>query len=196
VLPSLVWAIVNGNPALPQGSASQILQLVALGALERVSSISHFSWGILAVVAAFSKKTKYLIVAFPMGFIDFLVPFASSMSLLKFELIVFSLSVLSLLATYALTKDDWPMVWRDRAVSQLTTKSVGSPTSGLSDLTSPPSLGNPVSNVKCSKCGTVFEADWNPFLPHLGSAILRRCPFCQKLSFMNSNVDEPLTQHM
>ena len=76
------------------GSLGTVLQLVALGTIERLGSILvHFSWGILVVVAAASRRTKYFLVALPMGLVDFLVPFAPSLGLPEFEGIAFGLVV-------------------------------------------------------------------------------------------------------
>jgi hypothetical protein len=112
-LPATIVAISAGGSGLPSGSLGEVLALVALGTLERLSSVLlHFSWGVLTVIAAASRKTKYLWVALPMGLVDFLVPFANSFSLLAFELTVFLLSALSLVVTYLMTRKDWPAVWR------------------------------------------------------------------------------------
>ena len=193
-LPGLAWVIATGGSGLPSGSPGQVLQLVALGTLERVSSIiAHFSWGILCMIAAATKKTKYLVVALPMGFIDFLVPFAPSMSLVAFELIVFSLSVLCLAAAYMLTKDDWPAFWGRELTALPAVEAAGSPVSAPVTPTAPPQGGERVHNSQCPKCQAVFAAEWSPFLPHMGPLVLRKCPACQTRSFMPSNVDSPLT---
>jgi hypothetical protein len=70
---------------------------VVWGTLERVSSIlGHFAWGYLCVVAACLHKKKYFLYALPMGFLDFLVPFAPLMPIYEFELIVFAWALISL----------------------------------------------------------------------------------------------------
>ncbi len=52
-------------------------------------------------MAAVYRKKRLLLVALPMGFIDFLVPFASN-AIVIFEAVVFGLSLLSLgVAWYA-----------------------------------------------------------------------------------------------
>lgn len=73
---------------------SQALGTIALGVVERVSSILlHFSWGYLCVVAAYFHKKRYFALALPMGFVDFLVPFVHSLGLIVFEALIFALSV-------------------------------------------------------------------------------------------------------
>ena len=168
-VPSLTWAILSGSPSLPSGSLSQVLQLVALGTLERASSVLiHFSWGILTVVAAFSTKRWYLYVALPMGFMDALVPFAPSLGLPAFEFVVFALSGTSLLVTYGLTKRAWPMIWGDVVPRDSFASS---------------QVEVATTNTRCLKCGAIFQAEWNPFLPHFGSSVLRKCPACKRWSF-------------
>jgi len=85
--------------------ASQALSSVALGTLERVSSIMiHFSWGYLCLMAAVFHKKRLFLIALPMGFVDFLVPFASIMGIGVFEAVIFALSVISVfVAWYATT---------------------------------------------------------------------------------------------
>ncbi len=66
---------------------------------ERTSSVLvHFSWGYLAMFAAIAKKKKYLLIALPMGFVDFLVPFAPAIGIPGFEALLLSLSILCLAA--------------------------------------------------------------------------------------------------
>ena len=77
--------------------ASTALGLVALGIVERASSIMiHVAWGYLCLMAAYYRKKWLFIIALPMGFIDFLVPFAQG-SIIIFEGVVFALSLLSVL---------------------------------------------------------------------------------------------------
>ena len=193
-LPGLAYLIATGSSDLASGSPGQILQLVGWGTLERTSSIiAHFSWGILAVVAAATRKMKYLAVALPMGFIDFLVPFAPSMSLGAFELIVFALSLLCLGVTYLMTKDDWPMFWGGETtpstVVHVPVTTIPTPVVAPA----PPKPRGMVYNAQCPKCQAVFAAEWSPFLPHVGPLVLRKCPACQTRSFMRQNVDSPIT---
>jgi hypothetical protein len=73
---------------------SLALPLVGYGLLERVTSLLfHFSWGYLCILAAALHKRKYLLLALPMGFLDFFVPFAATMGLLWFELFIFALGL-------------------------------------------------------------------------------------------------------
>jgi len=81
----------------------QALTSVAFGTIERISSILiHFAWGYLCFMAAYFHKKRLFLIALPMGFIDFLVPFAQSWGIPVFETVVFTLSAISvLLAWYA-----------------------------------------------------------------------------------------------
>jgi hypothetical protein len=77
-------------------STSAALANVAWGTLERISSIMmHFAWGYLCFMAVILRKKRLFLVALPMGFVDFLVPFSSFMGTAVFEAVVFALSVLS-----------------------------------------------------------------------------------------------------
>jgi len=85
--------------------ASQALSLVALGTLERVSSIlAHSAWGYLCFVSVYLRKKRLFLIALPIGFIDFLVPFEPNLGLPIFEAIIFALSVLSVLVAWYATK--------------------------------------------------------------------------------------------
>jgi uncharacterized membrane protein YhfC len=76
---------------------SGALPLVGFAILERVSSLlSHFSWGLLCVLAVTLRKKIYLWLALPMGLVDFLVPFAGQLGLPAFEALNFVLSLASL----------------------------------------------------------------------------------------------------
>jgi hypothetical protein len=78
---------------------SQVLTLIGFGLLERVTSqMFHFSWGYLCVIAAVLHK-KYFLVALPLGFLDFFVPFASSIGIPLFESFIFVLGLGSLMLT-------------------------------------------------------------------------------------------------
>ena len=195
-LPGLALAISNGGSGLPSGSLGQVLALVALGTLERGSSVlAHFSWGILVVVAAASGRSRYLLAALPMGLIDFLVPFAPLMSLAQFEGIVFALSLLCLVVTYLLTREEWPGFWRSdtRGPSPLPYTILSSPPPAPSEASAPAPSRSAEYRARCGKCRAVFAAEWNPLLPHLGPLVLRRCPACGRRSFMESGVDAPRT---
>jgi uncharacterized membrane protein YhfC len=85
---------------------SRAFGLVAAGVVERISSILiHFSWGYLCVIAAYFHKKQYFMLALPMGFIDFLVPFAQSFGLIVFEVLVFSLSAASVAIAWYSTRE-------------------------------------------------------------------------------------------
>jgi hypothetical protein len=91
----------------PQLFYPAALALLAMGwgLLERISSlIVHLCWGFLCVKSAASQKKMYLMLALPMGLIDFLVPFAQLMTVAIFEIVVFMLSAFCLLATVLATK--------------------------------------------------------------------------------------------
>jgi hypothetical protein len=78
--------------------APQALFSVALGTVERISSILiHLAWGYLCAMAAVHGKKRLLLVALPMGMVDFLVPFATSIGLVRFEALVFAISAASVL---------------------------------------------------------------------------------------------------
>jgi hypothetical protein len=82
---------------------SQALKSVALGTLERISSIMlHSAWGYLCALAAVYRKKTLFLVALPMGFVDFLVPLADLIGLALFEAVVFGLALASIgVAWYA-----------------------------------------------------------------------------------------------
>lgn len=81
--------------------ASQALESVAVGTVERISSILfHFAWGYLCVMAAVYHKKRLFLIALPMGFVDFLVPFAVPGTIALFETAVFTLSVVSVLVAW------------------------------------------------------------------------------------------------
>ena len=84
---------------------SQALGTVAYGILERISSILfHSAWGYLCFAAAYLRKKQLFLIALPMGFLDFLVPFEPNLGLPLFEAIVFALAVLSVLVAWYATK--------------------------------------------------------------------------------------------
>ncbi|MDR0493270.1 MAG: YhfC family intramembrane metalloprotease [Nitrososphaerota archaeon] len=96
--------LVEYAPAM-FSSNSQALSLVALGTVERLSSaMFHIAWGYLCVMAVVYRKKKLLLIALPMGFIDFLVPFAGD-SMLLFEVVLFILASASLFVAWYVTKD-------------------------------------------------------------------------------------------
>ncbi len=86
--------------------ATEALKSVAIGIVERTSSILiHFAWGYLCFMAAYFHKKRLFLIALPMGFVDFLVPFAQIWGILFFEGVVFALSVLSLIVAWYATRD-------------------------------------------------------------------------------------------
>lgn len=84
---------------------SEALGLVGLGIFERISStLIHVAWGYLCFLAALYHEGKLLLIALPMGLIDFLVPFAQS-NVLLFEVTVFGLAILSVFVAWYVTRD-------------------------------------------------------------------------------------------
>ncbi len=95
--------LITGAPSL-FSSNTEALGLVAMGTVERISSaMFHIAWGYLCVMAVLYRKKMLFLVALPMGFIDFLVPFASGSPVL-FEVVVFALAAVSVLAAGYTTK--------------------------------------------------------------------------------------------
>ena len=95
--------LTRDSPGLFYGPSSA-LPLVFYAVLERLSSLmAHFAWGFLCVMAAVHKKKLYFAVAFPMGFIDFLVPFAGSLGTGFFELVVFLVSAACVVVALRIT---------------------------------------------------------------------------------------------
>ena len=109
------YAILSSNTSLAQtvydllqqdspglfAPVSQALGSVALGTLERFSSVMiHFAWGYLCMMAAAYSKRRLFIIALPMGFVDFLVPFASAIGNVIFEAIVFAIGVVAVLVAW------------------------------------------------------------------------------------------------
>ena len=83
----------------------EALQLTAWGILERISSLmAHLSWGYLCVKSATTGKKGYLYLAMPMGLIDFVVPFAGTVPISIFEIVVFMLASFCILAAVYATK--------------------------------------------------------------------------------------------
>jgi len=96
--------LMKNQPGL-FASASQALSSVALGTLERISSIlMHLAWGYLCFMAVILHRKRLFLIALPMGFVDFLVPFASSIGIVVFEALVFVLAVLSVLVAWYAVK--------------------------------------------------------------------------------------------
>ncbi len=55
-------------------------------------------------MAAVYHKKRLFLIALPMGFVDFLVPFAVPGNIILFETVVFTLSVVSVLVAWYATK--------------------------------------------------------------------------------------------
>lgn len=86
--------------------AMQALTLVGYALLERVSSLMfHFSWGYLCLIAACTTRKRYLLLALPMGLVDFSVPFAGILGTLAFEVLIFVLGLACLGLVLLATKD-------------------------------------------------------------------------------------------
>lgn len=115
------WSILSSNTTLAQtvysqlnanspglfAPASEALRSVALGSIERVSSIMiHFAWGYLCFMAVILHRKRLFLIALPMGFVDFLVPFASNIGLVLFEAVVFTLAVLSVIVAWYAVKHE------------------------------------------------------------------------------------------
>lgn len=96
---------LNTNSPGLFASAPQALSNVAYGTLERISSILiHSAWGYLCFIAAYLNKKRLFLIALPMGFVDFLVPFAPNLGIPVFEAIVFALSAFSVLVAWYAVK--------------------------------------------------------------------------------------------
>ena len=77
----------------------EALQIIGWGVLERISSLMvHLSWGYLCLRSAVSRRREYLLIALPMGLVDFVVPFAGTMPVSLFEIVVFMLAAFCVLA--------------------------------------------------------------------------------------------------
>lgn len=110
-------ALSSGGPASPLYSdlitsrpdlfypPLQALPVIAYGLLERVTSlVFHFCWGYLCLLAAFLHNRRYLLLALPMGLVDFSVPFASSVGIALFESLLFAVGIGTLALTLLVTK--------------------------------------------------------------------------------------------
>ena len=105
---SLAQTLYNQlNSSAPQlfAPASEAIRSVGLGIAERTSSILiHLAWGYLCFASAYQHRKRLFLIALPMGFIDFLVPFAQN-GIVAFEAVVFTLSVVSVLVALYVTRD-------------------------------------------------------------------------------------------
>lgn len=102
---SLSSILSSSQPQL-FSSPLDALPLIGWGVLERVSSMmAHLSWGYLCLKAAVSRRRRYFLLALPMGLIDFLVPFARTMPLPLFEIMVFMLAAFCVLAAVFVSRE-------------------------------------------------------------------------------------------
>ena len=172
----IYYAILSGNSSfaptlynqLSSSSAGlfepvpQALSSVALGTLERISSIMlHSAWGYLCALAAVYRKRELFYIALPMGLVDFLVPFASSLGTVLFELIVFCLALISVCIA-------WYAPRRLSFVGQSPSKQEAAPTAGASALPLEHQRGS--SHSFCS-----LETPWALFLFCESKLLIRRC---------------------
>jgi hypothetical protein len=104
-LADLTYNQLSKNAPSLFASNTQALGLVGIGVLERVSSaLIHIAWGYLCVMAVLYHKKWLFLIALPMGFVDFLVPFAQQ-NVLLFETVVFGLAMLSVFVAWYTTKE-------------------------------------------------------------------------------------------
>lgn len=96
-LASLVSAqLKTSSPGLFSTTAVA-LPMVGYSVLERISSLLvHYSWGFLVVSSVSLKKPLYLWIAFPMGFLDSIVPFAGLLGIPLTEGLFFAIGLLAL----------------------------------------------------------------------------------------------------
>ncbi len=100
-------SLLQSAPALFD-PAAKALPLIGYSILERVSSLLiHFSFGYLCVLAAAFKRRAFLLVALPMGLVDFLVPFAGSLGTGPFEGLVFGVGLASVAGALTLTRGQY-----------------------------------------------------------------------------------------
>jgi len=96
--------LMANQPGLFASTQTALMSML-WGILERISSIMmHFAWGYLCFMAVILRRKRLFLIALPMGFVDFLVPFASSMGLPVFEGVVFALAVLAVVVAWFVTK--------------------------------------------------------------------------------------------
>jgi hypothetical protein len=99
-----LYTQLNANAPQLFTPAPEALRAVALYVVERTSSILiHLAWGYLCFMAAYYHRRRLFLIALPMGFIDFLVPFAQN-AIFIFEAMVFALAVISMLIAWYVTR--------------------------------------------------------------------------------------------
>ena len=100
-----MYALLSTTQSQLFYSPQSALPLIGWGLLERVSSLMvHLSWGYLCVKSAAQHRREYLLLALPMGLIDFLVPFVQILTLPLFEILVFMLAAVCVLASVYATR--------------------------------------------------------------------------------------------
>ncbi|MDE1858711.1 MAG: YhfC family intramembrane metalloprotease, partial [Thaumarchaeota archaeon] len=115
-LSQTVYGLLSGGSAYLFDPVPRALVLTSLGAVERLSSILlHTAWGYLCVMAAVLGKRRLFFIALPMGFVDFFVPFATSIGLAVFEALVFAISLAGVLVAWYATRDAKGEATRTRA---------------------------------------------------------------------------------
>jgi hypothetical protein len=115
-----IYVILGSNMLLAQTVYSQItrshpflfnrpaevLPLIGWGILERISStLAHFSWGYLSLVAAAFRKWRYFGLALPMGLLDALVPWAGTVPPEVSEPVLFAITVGFFTVSLAATRE-------------------------------------------------------------------------------------------
>ncbi|MCW4028736.1 MAG: YhfC family intramembrane metalloprotease [Candidatus Bathyarchaeota archaeon] len=94
------------NTAAPTlfAPTTEVLGLVALGILERLSSmLIHIAFGYLCFMAIIYRDKRLFLLALPMGLVDFFVPFAQN-NMLLFEGLIFAIAIDSVLAAWLAVK--------------------------------------------------------------------------------------------
>ncbi|AGJ62014.1 hypothetical protein [Saccharolobus islandicus] len=99
------FPLILSTPSQLEYPVTQALPLIGLSILERFSSLLiHSSWGYLSVLSVITGRKRLILVAFPMGFVDFLVPFEKYLGILTFEFIFFSIGLICLVMVWSLGK--------------------------------------------------------------------------------------------
>jgi hypothetical protein len=101
----MIYSLLSLNSPSLFSSNLEALGLVGIGILERFSSaLIHIAWGYLCIMAVLFHKKSHFLIALPMGFIDFLVPFAGE-NVVAFEALFFALAVASVFVAWFTTKE-------------------------------------------------------------------------------------------
>jgi len=104
-LAQTVYNLLSQNSPGLFEPVSQAVASVALGTLERISSVLlHFAWGYLCMMAVVYGKRRLFLIALPMGFVDFLVPFANTIGIVVFEGTIFAIGVVAVLIAWQAVK--------------------------------------------------------------------------------------------